>query len=275
MLLNIKKNIFLYHLSLILLAPFSWQKRVALLEFHKRYQKIINQCQKRLQKDKKNAPYLYEIIARNLRNLNKIDESIDYINKAKSFNYDNGSITYEQGLIYFIQKNYQKARQSLEDAVNNGYDTAPLQIHLGKTYYQLGLLDKAERCFRRVLKVYPKEGSIYFLLGIVLKNKMLYEEAEKAFLKAIKCGSDQKEEHLGLAEIYTRKGEWKKAMREYKQILEIEPECFVAHYFLGIIYDILGRDSAAIKELIIANKINPDDEDTRKKLTKLLASTPQ
>ena len=142
-----------------------------------------------------------------------------------------------------------KARQVFERALKQGYNTAPLQIHLGKVYYQLGLYDKAEECFNQVLSIYPKEGSVYFLLGIVLKNKMLYMEAKNAFLKAIKYGSNQKEEHLGLAEIYTRQGEWSKAIHEYKQILHIAPNNFVAHYFLGLIYELQGNESEAIQEL--------------------------
>ena len=78
-----------------------------------------------------------------------------------------------------------------------------------------------------------------------------------------------------MAEIYTRRGEWERAIHEYKQILRFVPDCFIAHYFLGLIYDIQGKDSEAIRELITANKINPADEETKEKLTKILASTPQ
>lgn len=275
LLLNIQKNIFLHQLFLRLLAPFSWHKRTALLEFLGKYQKVVDRCHKRLLTNKKNEPYLYEIIARNYRNLNKLDAALTYIHDARRCHYNTGSIDYEHGLIFFMKKNYLNAKRLFELAIEKGYNTAPLQIHLGKVYYQLGLLDKAERCFRRVLELYPTEGSIYFLLAMVLKSKLLYDEAELAFLKAIKYGSDHKEEHLGLAEIYTKRGFWAKAIREYKMIKKIDPKSFVAHYFLGLIYEIQGKDSDAIQELILANKINPNDEDTKEKLTKLLVSAPQ
>ena len=273
--LNFKKNVFIHHLSLKISAPFSWKQRIALLEFNNKYEQVIKLCKKRIKKDNKNKSFLNEVIARNYRNLNKIDEAFKYLDKAKDGDYNLGSIHYEHGLICFIKGDYLKAKKSLEYAIKEGYDSVPLQIHLGKIYYKLNLLDKAELCFRKVLNIYTKEGSIHFLMGVVLKNKKKYAEAETAFLRAIEYGSDHKEEHLGLAEIYTRSGNWVKAIREYKHISQIDPKSFVAHYFLGLIYEIQGRDSEAIKELIIANKIKPDDEDTKEKLTKLLESTPQ
>ena len=273
--LNLRKNVFLHLLSLKLMAPFSWKKRITLLEYQKKYPEIIDLCKKRLPDNPGDAALLYELIARNLRNLNRPNEALKYIAKAREIESDPGSLDYEEGLIHFIKKDYSKARLFLENATKKGFDTAPLQIHLGKAYYQLGLSKRAEQCFRRVLKIYPKEGSIYFLLGIVLKNMNRYDEAKDAFLKAIQFGSDQKEEHLGLAEIYTRKGDLENAIKEYKHIIKIDPNSFVAHYFLGLIYEIQGNESQAIQELILANKINPDDEDTRLKLTRLLESNPQ
>ncbi|MBD3290852.1 tetratricopeptide repeat protein [candidate division KSB1 bacterium] len=273
--LSIRKNVYLYLLVLKVMAPFSWKKRIALLEYQKKYAEVIDTCKKRLPGNPQTAALLYEIIARNLRNLDRPQEALKYIKKAREIRSCSGSLDYEEGLIYFIKKDYSKARQFLESAIKNDFDTAPLQIHLGKAYYQLGLSRRAEQCFRRVLKIYPKEGSIHFLLGIVLKNMERLDEAEAAFQKAILYGSDQREEHLGLAEIYTRRGEMDKAINEYKHILRIDPNSFVAHYFLGLIYEIQGDESAAISELIIANKINPEDEDTKQKLTRLLESNPK
>ncbi len=273
--LSLRKNVFLYLLTLRIMAPFSWKKRVTLLEYQKKFSEIIDLCKTRLPDNPREAAFLYELIARNLRNLNRPHEALKYITKAREIPNDSGSIDYEEGLIHFIKKDYSKARFLLENATKKGFDTAPLQIHLGKAYYQLGLSKRAEQCFRRVLKIYPKEGSIYFLLGIVLKNMSRYDEAKDSFLKAIQCGSDQKEEHLGLAEIYTRKGDLNNAINEYKHIIKIDPNSFVAHYFLGLIYEIQGNESDAIQELIIANKINPDDEETRLKLTRLLESNPK
>ena len=73
-LLNIRKNIFLYHLTLRLSTPFSWYKRIALLEFNKRHEKVLELCFKRLEQHQE--PYLYEIIVRNLRYLNRIEEAL-------------------------------------------------------------------------------------------------------------------------------------------------------------------------------------------------------
>jgi len=273
--LYLNKKVFIHHLLLKISAPFSWKQYITLLEFNNKYEQAIKLCKKRLKKDNQNRSFLNEVIARNYRNLNKIDEAFEYLDKAKDGDYNVGSIHYEHGLICFISGDYLKAKKSLEYAIKEGYDSIPLQIHLGKIYYKLNLLDKAELCLRKVLNIYPKEGSIHFLMGVVLKNNKNYEEAETAFLRAIEYGSDHKEEHLGLAEIYTRNGNWDKAIREYKHISLIDPKSFVAHYFLGLIYEIQGRDSEAIKALIVANKINPDDKDTKEKLTKLLESTPQ
>jgi len=266
-----------YILKLFLTYPFSWKSRIALLEYKKQYEDVIQLCYQRMSKTVNLPPEqlaeIYEIIGRNLRNLNRFDEALNsFLYAQNNLKSKSPSLCYEIGLIHFIKRDYPAARRALETAVKMGYDTASLRIHLGKVYYQMGMLTRAEDCFKRVLRVYPREGSLYFLLGIVYKSNIEYQLAVEAFKNAIKYGSDQKEEHLGLAEIYTRLGYWNGAIQEYKQILEFDPDNFIAHYFLGWIYEIQGLEDEAIQEYLLANKIDPEDEDTKQKLTNLLAS---
>lgn len=266
-----------YILKLYLTYPFSWKSRIALLEYNKLYDDVIQLCYKRMDKKVGLPPgqvaELYEIIGRNLRNLNRIEEALNIFSYIRNnLGLKSPSLYYEIGLIHFIKRDYPAARRSMETAIKMGYDTASLRIHLGKVYYQMGMLTRAEDCFKRVLRIYPREGSLYFLLGIVYKSNVEYQLAIEAFNNAIKYGSDQKEEHLGLAEIYTRLGYWNEAIDEYKQILKVEPDNFIAHYFLGWIYEIQGLEDNAIQEYLCANKIDPEDEDTKKKLTHLLAT---
>jgi len=266
-----KKSRLWYRFQIWALSPFSWRKKVAWLEAQKKYEQVIELCNRK-RKHQSLLPEIYEIIGRNLRDLNRIDEALDHLTHAQRLNSPSPSLCYELGLIHFIRRNYSQARKAMETAIQKGYDTAPLRIHLGKVYYQMGMLDRAEYCFKRVLDLYPHEGSLYFLLGIVYKSKIEYQLAIDAFSNAVKFGSNQKEEHLGLAEIYTRLGYWDNAVREYEAILEFDPNNFIAHYFLGRIFEIQGLEEKAINEYIIANKIDPEDEDTKHKLTQLLAS---
>ncbi len=266
-----------YILKLYLTYFFSWKNRIALLEYKKRYEDAIRLCYQRMSKnvDQYTEQFadIYEIIGRNLRNLNRFDEALNsFLFARNNLKAKSPSLSYEIGLIHFIKRDYPSARRSMESAVKMGYDTASLRIHLGKIYYQMGMLTRAEDCFKRVLRVYPREGSLYFLLGIVYKSNIEYQLAIDAFKNAIKYGSDQKEEHLGLAEIYTRLGYWSEAIQEYRCILKFEPDNFIAHYFLGWIHEIRGLDDEAIQEYLLANKIDPQDEDTKQKLTHLLAT---
>lgn len=266
-----------YILKLYFTYPFSWKSRIALLEHKKHYEDVIQSCYQRMNKKalllSDELAEIYEIMGRNLRNLNRFDEAMNSFLYAKSIlKSASPSLNYEIGLIHFIKRDYPAARRLMETAVKMGYDTASLRIHLGKVYYQMGMLARAEDCFKRVLRAFPKEGSLYFLLGIVYKSSVEYHLAIEAFQNAIKYGSDQKEEHLGLAEIYTRMGYWKEAIQEYQRILEFENDNFIAHYFLGWIYEIQGWHDQAIQEYLLANKIDPNDEDTKQKLTNLLAT---
>lgn len=274
--LRYKRKRTLYIMRLYVRSLFSWRGRMELLEHHRKYHRVVMSCQHRVGRSGNSPAHLrelYEIWGRNLRNLDRFDEAMERLLFARDQLKSNSpSLWYELGLLYFIKKDYPSARRAMETALRMGYDTVSLRIHLGKIYYQMGMLNRAEECFKQVLRIYPREGSLYFLLGIVYKSNVEYHLAIEAFKNAIKYGSDQKEEHLGLAEIYTRLGYWREAIQEYKQILRFEEDNFIAHYFLGWIYEIQGREDEAIKEYLIANKIDPDDEDTKQKLIRLLAS---
>ena len=86
------------------------------------------------------------------------------------------------------------------------------------------------------------------------------------------CNSETVENRTSLAEIYVRQEKWQAAIKEYQRVLEMEPSNFSAHFALGSVFEILGKNARAINELLEAHRIDSGDELTKQKLEKLLIS---
>jgi tetratricopeptide (TPR) repeat protein len=121
---------------------------------------------------------------------------------------------YNAGIKAFNNRDYKTARQQYEGAVEKDPKFGDAWNNLGRTYMNLGLLDKAVEAFQKAIAVAPGDKFAYNNLGIVLRRQQKYDEAIRAYQKQIEISPQDRFAHSNLARLYLDLEKYDPAERE-------------------------------------------------------------
>lgn len=159
------------------------------------------------------------------------DDHCDDLEKAISLDPDNSCYRYDLA----AEHDFSDADVSTPELLNSLLAMDPTYtdalLHLGVFDIDHLNHDEAISVFRRAIELMPGDDLPYYLLGSLydLINKIdeedpePYDEACKALKMAIKLNPENFNAHLMLARIYERARHYDKAIKEYGQVLGIEP----------------------------------------------------
>ena len=102
-------------------------------------------------------------------------------------------------------------------------------IILGNALRQLGKLDAAEACYKKVISLKPDFAEAHNDLGFIMNKLERLEEAETCYKKAIELNPNFVEAHNGLGRVFQTSGEYQKAKSCYEQAIEINSNYANAH----------------------------------------------
>jgi tetratricopeptide (TPR) repeat protein len=148
--------------------------------------------------------------ARIYLNQNRYKEAIATLEKALDLNPPNkkviedrlAEVYYEQGESLYRVKNYAKALESYEKAVSYNSNVTEYHYNAGYAHYMIGQDSQIK-------------GRPY------LKH---YREAIKAFTNVLKIDSGHVRSYSALARVYVRMNNPDEAARNYRKIIEIDPD---------------------------------------------------
>jgi tetratricopeptide (TPR) repeat protein len=112
----------------------------------------------------------------------------------------------------------------------------PPEIQLIEQAQQLiasGQLDEAERSLQAAVRLYPRSGGLYNLIGIAAAQQNRNGAAKSAFLQAVKYSPTLVPAYLNLARIQHEEGQPKAAIETYRRVLQLNPNLDEAHGNLG------------------------------------------
>ncbi len=144
---------------------------------------------------------------------------------------------FQKGRLYYCMGEYEKAKQSLEYAVNDEHDSQAI-LYLGKTYEALGDMNYAASLYRTYLESDPGNAQVLNQLGLCLMSLQDYPAAADAFTKGLETGEVAMEQSLRFNQItaYEYMGAFDKAkplMTEYLQKYPGDEEAIRENEFLS------------------------------------------
>lgn len=145
---------------------------------------------------------------------------------------------------------------------------------VGDAYYESGLLDEAERAYRKTLEVAPRSNLTHYYLGRIYMDKNMYQEAEDEFKYELTLSPERSEILFKIGIIYYQHGTAKEsesrtlklanklkeaeikseeagkllseAEKAWQQTIELNPKTPMVHNNLGIIY--MNKNMYAVAE---------------------------
>jgi tetratricopeptide (TPR) repeat protein len=155
-------------------------------------------------------------------------------------------------------------------------------LNLGIAFLKTQLFDEAEREFKHIIRVHPKNQEARFYLSVILTKTKNYREAEELLRKLLKENPanvlflnnlgyiltirDRSEEAfelfseatknsrssipiLNMAIVLFNRGDFKAADQQLRMAIEIDEKALLAHFYLAVIQIISGRLEQAVKQL--------------------------
>jgi tetratricopeptide (TPR) repeat protein len=130
---------------------------------------------------------------------------------------------------------------------------------LGTTYYRLGRYDEAEKAFRKAMSLNPDDICAYDQSGKMYYDLGKYQDAAAAFKREVALRPNFSVYlYLGNAHVYAR--QFASGVDAYSEAIRLNPVDPSAHFQLGVAYNYLERYEQAVEEYKKAIYLKPDYE---------------
>ena len=120
---------------------------------------------------------------------------------SKKFSYDEG-IFYNLGIVYEKMKQFSKAKEAYEKAIELEPKSFDAIYNLGLFYTELKEFSKAIECFNNIIENDPNDSNTYFNLGLVYFKQKDYINAIENFQKTIDINDEDLYAHFYLGNIF-------------------------------------------------------------------------
>lgn len=129
----------------------------------------------------------------------------------------------ELGDALMIHQRYQEAIEAYKRVPA---DTAGIWNKLGIAYQLMFDNEDAERCYKRALKLDPKNANVLNNMGSLYMGIKLYGSAEHSYRKAVHLNPKSALFRKNLGTAYLAEGKYKKGWREYESALAMDSSIF-------------------------------------------------
>jgi len=155
-----------------------------------------------------------------------------------------------------------KLNQSLEylnKALALRPNSAEIHNNLGNAFRELGKVDQAIEHYKEAIKYKPDLADAHFNLGVALSKKGDFEDAVAEYQKTLAIDPVNSDALSEFGFIYARQGKLDQAVDYYNRAIAIDPNNVIAHGRLGLALAEQGKFDDAIREFKIVLKARPDD----------------
>lgn len=222
-------------------ANYSYQLGLAYAQLKKRNLKMNNFINAYI-KDSTHIKAI-ERLAMDFILLRDQDSSNLFIEKGLQINPNHIQLNRMRTNNLFRQKKYKEAIAVLEKL-----DTLKPNEHytkkmLGRTYYNLGELDKAKEYFELSEELDPDDfKSLTYLGHIYFKQKQYHKAMFKYSFASFKAKRKRDEEYIGLAQVHYQLKEPEKAIKNFKKATQENTKNYKALYQLATLSDDYYKD---------------------------------
>jgi superkiller protein 3 len=189
-------------------------------------------------------------------------KAIELYNRAIRYDRKNPIIYRNLALAYRHKKDYEKAGEAAEKAVDADSKSVKNRILLGNIQFEKGNFKDAAKEFETVLDMESNNPAALYNLGMTLFKKGDEASAIEYFNRAgtaDRIGEIARLAYGKLGVIYTERRDYDNAEKFLSLATNIAPKDPVNHYNLGIVYFKQKKDAEALREFLKAEELGKDD----------------
>ncbi len=211
--------------------------------------------------------------------LGKIDEAIEYYNKALELNPEFDEAYFHRGVAYTNKREYQTAKRDFEKVIEldsnrqrkeearkllsvlENLEDAQSYCNRGLVYQNKGEHNLAMKDFNKAIELNPEFIDAYYSRGMNYCFTNEYDLAILDFNKTIELSPENTNAYFMRGFAYLNKTEYDLAIKDYSKVIELNPEFTDAYYSRGLAYNKKGEYDLAIKDNSKAIELRPGFSD--------------
>jgi len=151
------------------------------------------------------------------------------------------------GIGLFLQGDLKGAEAAFTTATEAAVDNPDGWVNIGRVRQQEGNLAGAKQALDRALKISPNLARAHFFYARVLKAEGDYDNALSHLQVVIKQYPKDRVVRNEAGRVLFLQKKFAEAVKEFEQVLAIDPEDVQAHYNLMLCYNGLGQESKALE----------------------------
>jgi len=226
----------------------------------------------------------------------------EHLRLARTGYSDKYAVGYNLALVQFKMKKYRECADTLGEVRSSGFSTVDVLNLLGQTHAELDQFPMAIELLQEAIKMNPRDERNYLALsklcvdhekaevGLPILDRGLvhlptsypllvqraymqltqsrYSEAESDYRNALKIDSRAEAARIGLALVFIQRERHREATALLQDVTRDHPN-FLAYYLLGDLQIRRGRDDEALKQLEVAESMEPSFAPVHTSLGKL------
>lgn len=202
----------------------------------------------------------FTVLAVAAMHLGKLNESIEWLEKAANRRPDYAEIYRVLGLDYALGGNLVESEKAFRRAAELEAQNWELHYLRGRALYELRLFQDSEKVLRRALELKPDSTRVWTALGQTQESLYDPSAAEESYRKALGlCGSAAREcawPLMQLGFLASRRKSMPVAEEFFRQAIAARPDWAKLHFYLGKTLASRGDFHGARAEMEIALRLD-------------------
>lgn len=181
-------------------------------------------------------------------------------------------VHYKLAMAHLQANNPTAALQELLAAVQKEPQNSAIQVALAQAYHQKNALQLAERHYLKALEIEPDEPRYQNNLGALYLDMKQWDKAIRYFDRAASnlLFMNSHVAMTGKAYAYYQKGDYQNALRNFAEVISLNPRYVPAYLHQSRVYRSLGEVGKERKSLENAIAVAPQFMQARYRLAELL-----
>ncbi|MGP1445477.1 tetratricopeptide repeat protein [Treponema sp.] len=214
-------------------------------------------------------------LGRIYRHLERYEDSLKILEKARSSTEESDEILYNLAKTYKRMRNYDKAAEYFSRAIEIKPDHAHAYDQLGNLYALTGKVEQAIDIYKDGLRVDANHPYLNFHLAGLLRQEKRYEEAIVYYNSALRVNPSWGEVLSGIAAAYLQLDKLDDALNTYRSLLRVTGENATIYTELGFLFEKKQLPQEAEQYYYDALVIDPGYAPAALALTRLLEKKQQ
>lgn len=199
-------------------------------------------------------------------------EAVPFLKQASSGDAQNLPLRLALAHSCLWSKQYQCVMDVYHEILTLNSESAEADMIAGEALDEMKDNEGSTNMFRAAVKANPKEPNVHFGLGYLLWTQKIYPEAATEFQAELANDPNHVQAMEYLADAYIQLNRPEDAKPLLEKTAKLDPSQSLPHLDLGIILSDAGENQRALHELLLAEKLKPDDVNVHWRLGRLYRS---